>query len=225
MTSIALAAVFLLVTHFSASTALRPAFVKRFGEGPWLGLYSLVSLVAFGWLIQAWRAAPTVWLFPPSVGARHALLALMPLPAILVVASVMAPNPALSMREGLLGREPVGILRITRHPMLWGIGLWAVLHMVANPDQASWWMFGSLAALCFLGMPLQDHKKRRDLGEAWGQWESVTSNLPFGAIASGRTAFALDGGLGWQIGLGVVVYAILLWTHPWLAGVAVIPGA
>jgi len=224
MTSLVLAAIFLLVTHFSASTPLRPAFVQRVGEGAWLGLYSLVSLVAFGWLIQAWRDAPTVWLFAPAIAAQHVLLALMPAPFILVVAAVMAPNPALTRREGLLGRSPVGILRITRHPMLWGIGLWAVLHMLANPDQASWVMFGALALLCFAGIPLQDHKKRRDLGEAWRQWESATSNLPFAAIVQGRTTLAVDGGLGLHILLGLVAYAVVLSTHEWLAGVSVLPG-
>lgn len=224
MTSLALAAVFLLASHFSASTPLRPAFVDRFGEGPWLGLYSLVSMGAFAWLIVAWRDAPVVWLFPPSVGARHALLALVPLAMILATASVLAPNPASVAKDGLLGREPVGILRITRHPMLWGIGLWAVLHMVANPDQASWLMFGALAALCFLGMPLQDYKKRRDLGERWASWEQSTSSIPFVAIATGHTRFALDGGLPLHIALGLVVYAVLLFAHPWIAGVSVLPG-
>lgn len=224
MLSLGLAAVFLLVTHFISSTPVRPAVVDKIGEKAWLGAYSLVSFVAFAWLIFAWRAAPTIWLFSPSVGARHALLALMPVPAILVVGAIISPNPAMVMRDRLLDREPTGILRITRHPMLWGIGLWALLHMWANPDLASWLLFGSLAILSFGGTVLQDYKKRRDIGEAWVQWEKVTSNVPFRAILSGRTALKFDGGLGEQLVVGLVLYAAALRIHPLIAGVGVLPG-
>ncbi len=223
MTSLVLAALFLLVTHFSSSTPLRPAVVRRIGEKPWLGLYSLVSFAAFTWLIVAWRAAPIVWIRPPSVGARHALLALMPLSVLLVVAGALSPNPATVMKEGHLGEEPSGVLRITRHPTLWGTGLWAVLHMAANPDVASWWMFGAIGVLSFAGMSLQDHKKRRDLGIPWRQWEAATSVVPFAAIIAGRTRMRLDGGLAWHVGIAAVVYAAVLFGHPWIAGVDVVP--
>ena len=47
---------------------------------------------------------------------------------------------------GLLERElgPRGVLRITRNPVMWGIGLWAVAHMVPNGDWASLLFFGTL---------------------------------------------------------------------------------
>lgn len=223
MTLLAVAVVVLLLTHFSSSTPLRPAFVRRFGEAAWLGLYSLVALAAFGAVIQAWRAAPVVWLWPPSIGVHHATLALMPVAWILIVGSQTDPNPASFGKDALLADpSPRGVLRITRHPMLWGTGLWAVLHLAANPDAASWWLFGGLAVLSFGGTALQDHKKRRDLGEAWRAWEATTSNLPFLAIARGRTRLAprelAVAGAG-----GLLTYAALLVAHPWLAGVGILP--
>lgn len=225
MTSMTLAAVFLLLSHFISSTPVRPWAVRRLGgEGPWLGLYTLVALFAFGWLIQAWRTAPVVWIFAPSVGVQHAVVGLMPVPVFLVVAAVLAPNPALVGRDGLLHREPVGILRVTRHPMLWGVGLWASLHMAANPDVASWLMFGALAVLSFAGTVLQDHKKRRDVGDPWCQWEEATSNVPFVALAQGRTPWRADGGLLWQFPVAIGAYGLLIVAHPWLAGIAVWPG-
>ncbi|MEL6347622.1 MAG: hypothetical protein AAFV53_31230 [Myxococcota bacterium] len=71
---------------------------------------------------------------------------------------------------------------------------------------------------------LQDMKKRRDLGEPWQQWEAVTSNVPFQAILQGRVGFRFDGGLVVHIVVGIAVYAGLLFAHPWLAGVGIVPG-
>ena len=51
-----------------------------------------------------------------------------------------------------------------------------------------------------------------------------TSVLPFAAILSGRTALDWKG-IGWQRLLGgLALYAVLLFAHPWIAGVALVPG-
>jgi protein-S-isoprenylcysteine O-methyltransferase Ste14 len=42
-------------------------------------------------------------------------------------------------------RTPEGIVRVTRHPFLIGVGLWAVVHLVANGDVASFIFFGAFA--------------------------------------------------------------------------------
>ena len=45
---------------------------------------------------------------------------------------------------------PSNLKRYTRHPMLWGVTLWAALHLLANGDSASLLLFGGLGvyALC-----------------------------------------------------------------------------
>ncbi len=219
MTSLAAAVIFLLVTHFSSSTPLRPWAVARWGEGPWLGLYSLVSLGAFAWLVAAYRAAPTVWITAPVPGAGHLLLVLVPVAAILMIAANASPNAASLGQHGAMTREPVGILRVTRHPMLWGVGLWALGHLAANPDVASAWLFGGLAALSFGGMVAQEVKKRRDAPEGWAAYAARTSVVPFAAVVAGRGRLALDGGLLWQVPAGLAVAAGLYVAHPWLIGV------
>ena len=65
--------------HAVGSLGLRPAAVGALGEGPWKGLYSLVSFIGLG--LIAWgygmaRTSPTVVWLPP-MGLRHLVLLLM----------------------------------------------------------------------------------------------------------------------------------------------------
>ena len=68
----------------------------------------------------------------------------MPLALFLLVGGVLIPNPSATGMTGVLDRlEPArGVLRITRHPVMWGVGLWAAVHLVANGDLASLLFFG-----------------------------------------------------------------------------------
>jgi len=79
-----------------------------------------------------------------------------------------------------------GIVRITRHPFLWGVGLWAFVHLIVNGDVASLIFFGSLLLLALGGTTLIDAKRRRSFGDHWSRFTQATSNVPFTAIATGR---------------------------------------
>ena len=137
MLNLAIAALFLLGTHFGiASTLLRGQLIARVGEGFYRMLYSLLALSAFAWLVLAWRAAPFDPLWSTGVGLHHLVAALMPLPLLLAVCAVTAPNPT------VVGQRPdpdasapaAGIIRVTRHPLMWAIGIWALLHLAVNGD-------------------------------------------------------------------------------------------
>ena len=136
------------------------------------------------------------------------------------MSGLSTPNPTAVGAPDLLGRtESVqGIFRITRHPFMWGVGLWAAAHIVANGDLASLVLFASLGALALLGTLLIDRKYAARRGADWQRFAAATSNLPFAAIASGRQRLAF-GEIGWwRVGLALAVYALLLALHPWLFG-------
>lgn len=225
---LALAAAFLLGTHFGISSSrLRPALVDRIGEGAYLGLYSLVSLVAFGWFVAAYAAVPFVPLWDWAPWQGWVPLALLPPALLFVVGSLTAPNPTLvGMDKALTAAEPArGLLRITRHPLMWGIGLWGLAHMVPNGDLGSLLFFGTLAALALVGAVLIDAKKRAARGLDWERFEEATSLVPFAAVLDGRQSLARAAGeFGtWRLLLTVLLYGALLHLHPWLFGVAAIP--
>lgn len=227
--ALALAGAFLLASHFGvSSTRLRPMLVDRIGTGPYLGLYSLVSVVAFFWLVSAYGAAPRVpiWDWAPWQGWIPLLL--MPVALLLIVGGLTTPNPtSVGQEKALHSAEPArGLLRITRHPFLWGVAIWAIAHIPPNGDLASLIFFGTLAALGLVGAMLLDAKKRAALGLDWERFEEATSFVPFAAVIGGRQNLAraaADFGLVRLVAV-TVLYGLLLHLHPWLFGVPAIPG-
>lgn len=222
MSNLAVAALFLIGTHLGISSSdLRPALVARLGERGYLALYSLLSLVAITWLALAWRAAPLVPLWQVGPGLRHLPLLIMPVAFLLLVAAFTTRNPtAVGQAPEPDGKPATGILRITRHPFLWAVGLWGIVHTIANGDAASLLFFGGLATLALLGTLMIDLKRTRQNAPGWGVFLQATSSVPFLAILQRRQHLALR-----EIGLGRVaaalgLYVLLLWLHPWLFGVS-----
>ena len=124
---LALATGVFLVTHFVPSTPLRQAIVRSTSEKAYLGLYTLVALATLGWMIYAYNRAPIQPLWP---GLRLLPAIAMPFAFILIVCGVASRNPsAVGQGKTLKADEPArGILRVTRHPVQWGILLWAAAH-------------------------------------------------------------------------------------------------
>jgi uncharacterized membrane protein len=223
MIELVFAAAFLLVSHYGiSSTPLRAALVQRIGERPYLAVYSLIALAAIFWLSRAYVHAPYIQLWPATLTGPLVPLVVLPFALILLVAGVSRPNPT-SVGQGSTFDDPDavrGALRITRHPVMWAIALWALSHIVANRDLASLVFFGALAALALIGTRLLDAKYAARRGAAWRTFAQATSNLPFAAVLAGRQRFAPDE-IGWtRIGLALVLYAVLLGLHPWLFGVS-----
>lgn len=215
---VAAAAVF-LATHYVSSTPLRPRLVATLGQNGYLVLYSALAFATLGWMVWAYYRAPfmALW-FAPSL--RYVPLAVMPFALILMVAGLLTRNPSLVGQERLLraGAPARGILRVTRHPLMWGIALWAAAHVIARGDAASVIFFGSFLLLALSGTMLIDRRKRSALGPDWARFAGQTSNLPFAAIASGRNHFSIAE-IGWKrLGPAVLVYALLLWLHALLFG-------
>ncbi len=218
MSELALACLAFLCLHVVPSTPLRPALVNTIGEKPYLGLFSLASLAGIVWMVLAFKAAPATALWP---GLRHLPSAVMPFAFILVVAGGMTPNPTAVGAARLLEREEParGILRITRHPIMWGIVLWAGVHLLARGELKSTLFFGTFLVLAAAGTVLMDWRKAALHGERWARFAGLTSNLPFLAIAQGRNRFAWR-----EIGIAKVVIALAVFSlfflfHSWLIGV------
>jgi uncharacterized membrane protein len=203
---------------------LRGSLRDQLGERGFLAVYSLTSLVIFAWFVAAYSAAPTIVLWPRQRWTALVPVSVMPFAAILLVAGYSTRNPtAVGMERSARADDPApGLLRVTRHPVLWAIGLWASSHAIANGDLSSLVFFGLLAALALGGTVLIDRKKQLALGSNWSRLAEVTSNLPFAALVAGRT------GLRWRdIGLlriaaGLLLYAVLYLAHPIITGLPVV---
>ncbi|MBV9653226.1 MAG: NnrU family protein [Acetobacteraceae bacterium] len=207
-----------------AGTGIRRVIAGRIGEGAFRGVFSLVSFATIAWLIVSYRRADTTLLWAAPAWLRVCILAVMLVACLLLVASVAAPNPTAVGSERALGREPRGIQRVTRHPMLWAFALWAGAHVLGNGDTASLLFFGAFLVTALAGMPSIDAKVARRDPPNWQVLAAGTSILPFGAIAAGRNRL-VTGEIGWVVPvLGVVLWAALFVLHPWLFGASPLPG-
>ncbi len=224
MLSLILAALFFAGIHLGiAGTGLRDRAVAALGERGYPALFSLASLAGLAWLVLAYRGAP----YLPSWGLlpwwKPVAVALMLPATLLAVIGLATPNPTAVAQEARLAQPASGILRVTRHPFLTGVGLWALVHLVGNGDLASLVFFGAFAVVALAGTVSIDAKRRRRLGAAWERFAAQTSILPFAAIAAGRNRFR-PGEIGaWRWAVALVVYALLLGGHGPVIGISPLP--
>jgi uncharacterized membrane protein len=223
---IAAAAVFLGIHLLVAGTRARDAVTGTIGENAYMGLFSLASLGGIVWLVVAYNGAQAggenELVYDLGVGVRHLAPLVVLLAFLLAVPGLLLPNPTSVRQEGAAARADAvkGVLAITRHPFLWGVALWAAMHLLANGDAASVLFFGTFLVLALLGTFSIDAKRRRKLGAAWDGFAARTSNLPFAALASGRAKLKWREILDWRLAVAVVLYLALLFGHQSLMGVS-----
>jgi len=221
---IAACSLFFVIHIFISGTPLRGRVVGMMGEQPYRGLFSLVTLGAVVWMGFAFAATKNMDpLWTPPVWLRHVGGAVM-LPAFLfAVIGLATPNPTSVQQEGLLkkGEDAAkGIVRITRHPFLWAVTIWAAFHIAANGDRASLIFFGTFLIVALAGMVSIDHKRKRMMGADWDAFAAKTSRIPFGAILTGRNKLSLgEIGIIRLVAAGIV-FGLIFWGHAWLFGAA-----
>ena len=210
MEMLVVATVVFLGTHFVSGTPLRPALINAMGEWPYRGAYSLVAALTLVWMISAYAAAPREPLFS---GVREIAFVLMPFAFVLIACGYWR-NPTMVGADKLLKSEDParGVIRITRHPIMWGVMLWAAAHILARGDTKGIVFFGGFLVLALVGTLSMDRRKARN--PDWPRFAAVTSHIPFLAIAQGRNRLAL-GEIGWlRPAIGLAVLFVVLPFHP-----------
>jgi uncharacterized membrane protein len=224
---LAATAVFVLGHLALSSQPLRTPLVERLGEGGFRALYSVLVLAAFVWMLMAYGRAPRGDLWLPPAWTRWVAVALMPLASFLVVGGLTTPSPTLVGGDKAVekaGSRTVvqGFLTISRHCFLSGTALWAILHLLANGDDATVILAGGILVLSLGGMWHIDQRREASLAAAWGPIQLTTSRLPFLAALQGRTRIDWRGIGWWRPLLALVLYLLLLLGHPHIAGATVI---
>jgi uncharacterized membrane protein len=213
------ACAFFLLIHFAVSgTRLRDRLVAGLGEGSYRGAFSLASTAGLVWMIYGYRRAPTVDLWSHPTSLRPLAFVLVLVAFLFAVIGLATPSPTRVGAEAKLrqGADSVrGMLRITRHPFLWGVALWALVHLIMNGDLASLVLFGSLLLLALGGPRAIDAKRRRLFGDDWARFAQASSSVPFAAILGGRNSL---GAAVAEIGfvrplVAVLAYVLLFYFH------------
>jgi uncharacterized membrane protein len=152
-------------------------------------LFSLVSLLGIlliGYGFALYRAGGFIDIWMPPRWTRH-VTELLVWPAIIAIVAAYIPGE---------------IKRVLKHPMLVGVKLWAVAHLLSNGDLGSIILFGSILA--------------------WAVYDRISlkrrADAPAPAIVTGggyRNDFIV-------VVVGTLVYFVLgFWFHPWVIGVPV----
>jgi uncharacterized membrane protein len=170
--------------------------------------YNRAPYLATWGMLEWWKAIAIILMLPA---------------ALLVVVGLMTPNPTSIAQEGRVGQPPQGIVRITRHPFLTGVGLWALVHLIGNGDVASLVFFATCAIVALAGTISIDGKRRRLLGAVWEPFAAQTSIIPFAAIAAGRNRFVpREIGL-WRWAVAFLAYVLMLGGHAPVIGISPFP--
>ena len=125
--------VFLGAHVFVSMRNERAALISRIGRGPYLGLFTLVSivgLVLIGFGFARYRAEGLIPVWYPPAWTRQIVVAAMWPASIAVVAAYI----------------PGDIKRVLKHPMLVGVKIWAVAHLCANGDLGGMILFAAVLA-------------------------------------------------------------------------------
>ncbi|MCL6740426.1 NnrU family protein [Sphingomonas sp. RB56-2] len=209
LTMLVVASMAFVGTHFLMSHPLRAGMVKAMGEAGFTITYSIVSILTLGWMIWAYpkasaEAPAPLW----DAGEAGFIVAtvLIWLGSVLFMGSLRR-NPALPRPGKRIEKidDPNGVYAITRHPMMWGFALWAIVHAIVNPTLASLVLSFAIAFLALVGAALQDKKKEMLLGELWADWKAKTSFVPYGKGLKSADAFALV--------TGTLVWLGATWVH------------
>ncbi len=182
--------IFIAPHVFVTRRQARADLIARIGEGPYKIGFSIVSAIGivliaygFGW----YRASEWINVWSPPVWTRH-LAVLLVWPAIIMIVAAYIPG---------------NIKRVLKHPMLAGVKLWALAHLIANGDLGSIILFGSI-----LAWAVYDRislKRRTDTGGL---------AIPVGGWPRDVAAVIV----------GTLVYlALAFWFHPAVIGVPVLP--
>ena len=221
MESLIAACLFFLGMHWIISgSPLRTPIVGLLGEPLFKGLFSLSIFVALGWMALAFSNAPYIETWGTATALKPASLVLMALCFLMLTTGALDKNPT---TLGILPPDQVearGMVRITRHAGLLGLGLWGLAHFIVNGDVASHWLYGTIAFQGLIAPLNLDRKYRARYGEAWERFTAQTSYLPFVAILRGRNKLVLSELNIWGALAGIGLFALVLYFHQAWFGVA-----
>jgi uncharacterized membrane protein len=205
-------------THMGMSSLrYRPRLVAALGQLGFQAVYSLVALAIFVPLVWVYfenqHSGPYLWYVGHFTAVRWIGYLGMTIALVLVVGGLFQRSPA-SMSPG--SGEVKGALRITRHPVFMGLGLYGVTHLiVANTSAAELVFFLGFPVFAWFGSEHQDARKLVTVGESYRRFVEATPFAPFSRRTSLRGLIEMPIPLALAIGLAVG----LRYVHPsWFGG-------
>ena len=161
----------------------------RLGEGPYMGIFSVLAIAGIVLIVAGYGAMrPSMIIWAPPVWLKHINLVFQ-LAAFMILFAAYTPTGH--------------IKKTLKHPMLVGVKLWAVGHLLANGELNSIILFGTFLAYAVIDRIAV--KRRGDNGPPADVKANVMGDVLAVAIGAGF----------WLV--------MLFWLHPVLFGVPALP--
>jgi len=173
---------FLMHSFHPAMPGVRSGVMAKIGENGWKGLVSLGLVLSLILIVFGWRSIEPSAVYVPPEWGKTAMVPLMFLSILLFGAANGSSN----------------IKRVFRHPMLMGMALWGLAHLVGNGDDRSIVLFGGMTVWALIMQPFIN---KRD-----GAYEK-----PEAVAASAHVRLLV---------ISLAIFVVLALVHPWIAGVS-----
>lgn len=175
------------VVHFSPAIApgFRQSLIDKLGAGSYRGVFALTILTAVVLIVIGWRSTPEDYLYVLPAWSRALGIGLMVISFILIGAA----------------QSKSIIKRFIRHPMLMGVFVWSVSHLLTNGTSRALVLFGALGIWALIEMPLINARNG-----AWMKPDAPTMMVEVRGLI-----------------ISAIIFFVVLWLHPYFTGVAPIP--
>ena len=161
---------------------MRAGLISQMGEGPYKGVFSLAMFAALALMIFGWRGSEIgEEFYYGDDWLRHVTY-------LFILVSIILFGAAKGQSR---------IRRLLRHPMLTGVAMWSIGHLLINNDSRSLVLFGGMlvwAIVSIIGI------NRRD--------GAYTPPAPWSWIREIRLVV-----------ISVVLYVGLVFAHPYFTGI------
>lgn len=115
---------------------LRVALVERLGPKSYRGVFSAVALLSLAAVVWGFSRSPFDDVYMPPAWGHRVSMILVPIALVLFAAANM----------------PTRIRALVHHPMLLGLLLWAIAHLLSNGDLRSVVLFGGFAGFAAIDL-------------------------------------------------------------------------
>ncbi len=178
--------VFLAIHLVPTVPDLRQRWVAQLGQGGYMAVFSLLSLLGLVLIVYGMANRPYVPVWTPPAFMKHIVFLLM-LPVFVLLAAAYIPS---------------NIRTMAKHPMLLAVKLWAFAHLLVNGDLAGIVLFGSL-----LAYGVYDRisvKQRNALGPLGDRKGGIGGDIAAVVIGLAVYGFMMVAGHYWLIGIPLI---------------------
>jgi len=194
-------------SHWLLSHPLRRAALRALGRNGFQIVYSVIALASLLLVVFTYKqapAGPTLW--DGTAALPWLATSLLTVLAMALLLGSFVRNPALGPRtmNGLSAMMPHGVFRVTRHPMLFAIAIWAVSHLLVAPSLRALLLCGAMALMAVGGARAQDAKFVALYDREWRVW---MRRAPFWPNLAALPA------LGWTWAAAVIAWGAVTTLH------------